>query len=198
MSKKDLSSQGPSQQKLRDFQACSAIAITLDHELFDAVYLELRRIAAWHLSRMSDAITLDPTDLTHEAVASVLAQRKKSWSDKTHLLAIGSMMIRRVLINHIRQRSALKRGGSTCIVWRDPDSLSKRTIRADEVLAIHEALMLLEDRSPRQARVVEMKYFGGLSTCDIAKILGCSQRSVQVEWAHARLWLHREFSNGRR
>jgi len=166
-----------------------------NQELFDIVYSELRRVAAWHISRASESITLGATDLMHEAIARVLAQRNRAWTEKTHLLAIGSLMIRRVLINHIRDRGALKRGGACHVSRIDPETTGKRELLADEMLEIHEAITRLEGRSWKQARIVEMKYFGGLGTCDIARVLGMSERSIQIEWKHAKLWLRRELAH---
>ena len=164
-------------------------------DLCATVYHELRHIAAWHLSSAHQTITIEATELVHEAIARVLKQRKDKWNERSHLLAVASIMIRRVLVNHIRDRSATIRGGgvstSTFIV-----ELSGRSgLSESQLLELHEALERLEKINERQSKVVEMKYFGGLSTKDISVFLDVSERTVQLDWNHARLWLARELSH---
>lgn len=165
-------------------------------ELCETVYQELRHIAAWHLSSTHENITIDATDLVHEAISRVLNQRRAEWNERAHLLAIASIMIRRVLINHIRFRSAAIRGGSGVQRSDVIDLECHRGLTECELLELNEALVRLEKIDERQARIVEMKYFGGLETSDIALYLDVSERSVQLGWNHARLWLARELSNG--
>lgn len=164
-------------------------------ELYSAVYLELKNVAAWHLSTTHDNITLEATDLVHESITRVLKQRRVLWNDRAHLLAIASIMIRRVLINHIHYRAATIRAG-----WAERDEIlidppTNRNLDECELLVLHEALERLEKIDERQARIVEMKFFGGLKTSEIASYLDISERTVQLSWNHARLWLIREMSH---
>ncbi len=164
-------------------------------ELCSAVYLELKNVAAWHLSTTHDNITLDATDLVHESISRVLKQRRVLWNDRAHLLAIASIMIRRVLINHIQHRSATVRAGWTNRQEMLMDPQTPRGIDECELLVLNEALERLEEIDERQARIVEMKFFGGLTSSEIASYLDVSERTVQLSWNHARLWLIREMSD---
>jgi RNA polymerase sigma factor (TIGR02999 family) len=163
--------------------------------LCQTVYQELRHIAAWHLSATHESITLDATDLVHEAISRVLKQRRVEWNERAHLLAVASIMIRRVLVNHIRNRSAAIRGGGHIRQSLLTDPACRQGLTEHELLVLHEALQRLEQINERQTRIVEMKYFGGLSTEDIATYLGISQRTVQLDWIHAKLWLTRELAD---
>jgi len=161
-------------------------------DINSAVYVELRRIAAWHLHRNRDNLTLGATDLVHEAVLRMLRQHKTQWDDPQHLIAIASLMFRRVLASHIRARHAHKRGGRSkpCQLIFDPVD-GDRTQQID-LLALDEALTRLSSHNKRQSQIVELRIFGGLSTVGIADFMDLSPRSVQLLWNHARLWLARE------
>lgn len=164
--------------------------------LCESVYTELKNIAAWHLSTTSINLTLEATDLVHEAISRVIRQRKVDWNERSHLLAIASIMIRRVLMNHIRFRSASIRGGKTNNVTLAVEPVSHDSLHTSTLIELHEAINRLEIIDERQARIVEMKYFGDMQTKDIAVYLDISERSVQLGWSHARLWLYRELSDG--
>ena len=161
----------------------------IDSELIEAIYSELKHIATWHLSAVNKNITLGPTDLTHEAIGRVLRQRKDDWNNESHLLAVASLMVRRVLMTHLRMKSTQKRGGkvTTHRVMYEPQSTD--SLSPIDLLCLCEAIDGLEER---QASVVQMKVFGGMKTARIAEFLGVSERTVQLEWNHARLWLARE------
>lgn len=169
-------------------------AFTTD-ELCATVYQELRNIAAWHLSSAHHSITIEATELVHEAISRVLKQRKDKWNERTHLLAVASIMIRRVLINHIRDRSATVRGGGTITSSIVVELSGQPGFSETQLLELNEALGRLEQVAERQAKIVEMKYFGGLSTAEIASYLEVSERTVQLDWNHARLWLARELAH---
>lgn len=164
--------------------------------LFTSVYFELRSIAAWHISSSGNKITLDPTDLVHDAVSRMLNQRENQWNNSTHLLALTSIMIRRVFLNHIRSRNATIRGGGTRPRSLNQDPAHAGTCSDFDFLAMNEALDRLECISERQARIVEMKFFGGLTTHDMAMYLQVSERTVHMDWNHAKHWLARELANG--
>jgi len=169
-------------------------SLTTD-DLCATVYQELRNIAAWHLSTSHHSITIEATELVHEAISRVLKQRTDKWNERAHLLAVASIMIRRVLINHIRDRSAAVRGGGTTPSSIIVDLGGQSALSESQLLELNEALERLEQIADRQAKIVEMKYFGGLSTSDIATYLDVSERTVQLDWNHARLWLARELAH---
>lgn len=172
----------------------------IDSALIDDIYAELKRVAAWHLSAMHQDITLGPTDLTHEAIGRVLRQKKRDWNNETHLLAVASLMVRRVLLSHLRSKSAQKRGGKqggqSCgqggghRVMFEP--ASREGLSPIDLLCLCESIEGLEER---QSTIVQMKIFGGMKTEMIAEFLSVSVRTVQLEWNHARLWLARELAN---
>ncbi|MFK7759678.1 MAG: ECF-type sigma factor [Phycisphaerales bacterium] len=172
-----------------------ALSEVIGHDAFADVYRDLRALSAWHLSQANDSITLDATDILHEAVHRILKQKNRSFKDKAYFISICSLMMRRVLVNYIHQRNALKRKGNRDAIRIGLDHISLPALKVVEFLAIHEALSKLESLSWRQARIVEMKYFGGLGTDDIATVLELSQRTVQVEWKHAKIWLKRELEH---
>ncbi len=162
--------------------------------LIDAIYLELKRVASWHLAGVRGGVTLDTTDLAHEALGRLLRQDMKLLRDRSHALAVASLMIRRVLSNHQRDRSVVKRGGGIRpirLLW-DPGAEGR--IREVDLLAINEAIDRLESLDFRQAQIVQMRCFGGMTIDTISEYLSLSRRTVQLEWNHARLWLARELA----
>jgi RNA polymerase sigma factor (TIGR02999 family) len=163
----------------------------VDAALIEEVYSELKRVAAWHLSAMHQDITLGPTDLTHEAIGRVLRQKKDDWNNETHLLAVASLMVRRVLLSHLRSRSAQKRGGMEVAHRVLFEPAGREGLSPIDLLCLCEAIDGLEQR---QSTIVQMKVFGGMKTEMIAEFLGVSVRTVQLEWNHARLWLARELA----
>ncbi len=164
--------------------------------LIAAMYSELKRIASWHLAGVNGPITLDVTDLAHDAIGRLLKQGVEGLENRAHALAIASMMVRRVLSNHLRDRSADKRGGSIHIrqLINEPgaEPKSKNTISHVDLLSVNIAIDRLEEIDARQAKIVQMKYFGGMTTQEIAEYLSVSKRTVQMEWSYAKLWLARE------
>lgn len=168
----------------------------VDSALIEEIYAELKRVASWHLSAMHQDITLGPTDLTHEAIGRVLRQKKRDWNNETHLLAIASLMVRRVLLSHLRSKSAQKRGGKGGgqggghRVMFEPES--RAGLSPIDLLCLCESIDSLEER---QSTIVQMKIFGGMKTEMIAEFLDVSVRTVQIEWNHARLWLARELAH---
>jgi RNA polymerase sigma factor (TIGR02999 family) len=151
------------------------------------VYGELRKLARARLrARMRQ--TLSPTDVVHDAFARLLGQEAR-WVNRAHFFAVAAEMIRRVLVDHARARHAQKRGGDARRV-----DLSKVELvhapRSVDVLALEQVLDELAAQDPRQARVVELRYFSGLTFEEIAEALGTSASSAKRDWTTARLWLH--------
>ncbi|MBC7772800.1 MAG: RNA polymerase subunit sigma-70 [Pyrinomonadaceae bacterium] len=161
------------------------------HQLPDAVYTQLRGLAAAMLEQESPGHTLQPTALVHEAYIRLAAQRELSGATREQILALGAIMIRRVLVDHYRHKTALKRGGENGRrVEYEASTLDPR----DGTLAIEEALAKLETLDPGKARIVILKFYGGMSVEQIASLQGESPRKVARDWAFARAWLGMELS----
>ena len=154
------------------------------------VYAELRRLAASYLSRERQGHTLQPTALVHEAYVRLIDQRQIDWTNRAQFIGLAAVMMRRILVNHARDRIADKRGGGAEHV---PLTLAGEGIGAPEVnlLDLHEALNDLTETDPRKGRIVELKFFGGLTTAEIAENLGLSVATVERDWKFARAWLYR-------
>lgn len=155
-------------------------------ELTALLYDELRRIGQNLLVRERPDHTLQPTALVHEAFIRLVDQRAVSWSGRAHFLAIAARVMRRVLVDHARRRAAAKRDPRQLVTgWPssggDDDPL--------DVLALEDALTRLAERDERAARVVELRYFGGLEVEEAAEVLGVSARTVKRDWRLARAWL---------
>ncbi len=158
------------------------------------VYGELRRIAARQLRKERDGHSLDPTDLVHALFLQLVDQRHATWSNRAQFFATAATMMRRILVEHARTRLAAKRGGGAVTVSLtalndDPPSL--RTPLSD-VLAIDRALERLAHRDADQGRIVELRFFAGLSVEEAAHVMGCSTRTIKREWRMAKAWLFRE------
>ena len=164
-------------------------------DLLPLVYEELRRLAASYLRRERPGHTLQPTALVHEAYMRLIEQRQLNWSNRAHFMALAAVMMRRILVNHARDRIARKRGGGAEHV---PLTLAGEGIGAAEVslLDLHEALERLSEADPRKGRIVELKFFGGLTTEEIAETLGISAATVERDWKFARAWLYGAISGG--
>ncbi len=165
-----------------------------DH-LFAALYDELRRLARSHLRHEDAGHTLSATALSHEAWFRLAAQTRTQWRNRGHFLAVASMMMRRILVNHEMARRADKRAAE-----REPLTLSgleQLALPADrDIVAVHEALLALEAVDARAAKVVELRFFGGLENDEVAEVLAVSLATVKRDWALARAWLHRELTGG--
>lgn len=159
------------------------------------VYDELRRRAAAYLRREMDAETLQATALVHEAYLQILDLKEIKWQNRVHFINTVAMLMRRILVDHARQRDAKKRGSGSREL---PISRAERVIDKKDVnlVDLNEALERFALQYPRQAQVVELKFFGGLSTKEIAEVTNeegkSSVRTVERDWTFARTWLHRE------
>jgi RNA polymerase sigma factor (TIGR02999 family) len=156
------------------------------------VYDELRRIARGRLRREQKGHTLAPTELVHEAFLELVPGRV-DWRSRTHFFAIASRAMRNVLIDHAVRRGAAKRGGGAQPVTLD-ERMGALDNSVDELIALGVALERLEQVDARQARVVECRFFGGLSLDETAEALGISAATVSRDWTFARAWLHRELA----
>ena len=161
--------------------------------LFPMVYDELRGIAHHHLRGERAGQTLTTTDLVHEAYFSLVGIDRVSWADRAHFLAVAARAMRRVLINRAEARGAQKRGGQRQQATLDVDSLPTE-MPDEQMLALDEALCLLEARNERYGRIVECRFFAGMSIEETATVLSISPATVKRDWVVARAWLHRELS----
>jgi RNA polymerase sigma factor (TIGR02999 family) len=162
-------------------------------ELMPRVYGELRKVAAHHLSRERPNHTLQPTALVNEVYLKFQSQRRLDILGRTHFVALASMAMRQILVDHARTRRAVKRGGDIVLITLD-DAASISETKAERILELHLALEKLERLDPQEARIVEMRFFGGLTEIEIAAELGISDRWVRAQWSHARAWLRRELA----
>jgi RNA polymerase sigma factor (TIGR02999 family) len=168
-----------------------------EERLLDALYAELRRIATACLRSERNDHTLQPTALVHEAYLRLASQRDKEWQNRTHFLAVAAQAMRRVLVDCARARYAKKRGGDACRVEFDLDLLGTENW-AEELLDIDFCLSRLAEQDERQAKVVEMRFFAGLTEVEIGQLLGISERTVKREWEFARAWLEGELNKSPR
>jgi len=164
-------------------------------QLAPAVYDELRRLAARYLSRERSNHTLQPTALVHEAYLRLIDQSRVEWQNRAHFFGVAAQMIRRILVDHARAHQAAKRG-SGAVHFAIDDALDAAAPRDLDLVALDDALATLATLDPQQSRVIELRFFGGLSVEETAEVLGISPATVKREWAAARAWLYRELSRG--
>ncbi|MFZ2988291.1 ECF-type sigma factor [Ideonella sp.] len=159
--------------------------------LFGLLYKELKRGASAQLRRELPGHTLNASALAHEAWFRLASQDRTRWESRSHFLGVASVMMRRILINHAAARQTDKRQAQRVSLTLPEAELVSDSPTAD-VLAVHEALLAFEAVDPRAAKVVELKFFGGLENEEIASVLEISLATVKRDWALARAWLHRE------
>jgi len=166
------------------------------NQLIPVVYEELRRLAKRHMAGQRRGHTLQTADLVNEAYLKLVNVQETGWKDRLHFFAVASRAMRSVLVDYARRRGYAKRGGNPVRV-----SLSEADQRSEEksaeVIAVDEALSGLAALDPRKSRIVELRYFGGLSVEETAGLLGLSARTIKREWRWARAWLHRELGEER-
>lgn len=162
-----------------------------ESELFQKIYPDLHRIAARHLQNERPGHTLQPTALVNEVYLRLIGKGDVDWQNRSHFFAVAARVMRRILVDHARGRNAAKRGGGV-----SPAALEEVPLLSNEqsalVLAVHECLERLGKLDQRQAQVVEMRFFGGLTEDEIAVVLGISARTVKRDWIMARAWLNAE------
>jgi RNA polymerase sigma-70 factor (ECF subfamily) len=163
--------------------------------LMPSVYPELRRIARHHLGRRPAGHTLESAALANEAYLKLLRAGGIRCQNRVHFLALCSQIIRRILVDHARNRGYAKRGGNAVRVPLD-DVLLRARARGFEVLALDQALEALSKIDARKSRVVELRYFGGLSVEETAEVLGISAETAKRDWKMAKAWLLHELSGG--
>jgi RNA polymerase sigma factor (TIGR02999 family) len=164
-------------------------------DLFTLVYAELRRIAGRQLRGERAGHTLGTTALVHEAWFELAKLERIRWESRAHFLALAAQAMRRVLIDYAVARKSQKRGGGKSHEPLEDDALIAVTERPDEFIALDEALQRLAAINERHARIVECRFFGGMSVEETADVLGTSPATVKRDWALARAWLNRELSS---
>lgn len=161
-------------------------------EIFPLVYDELRRMAARKLRDERTSHTLSATALVHEAWLELTKLNRITWQNRSHYLATAAQAMRRILIDYAVARSRQKRGGGQVPIHLDGEVWAVAETRGEDLLALDEALVRLGAMNERQARVVECRFFGGMSVEETAETLNVSPATVKREWATARAWLNRE------
>ena len=161
--------------------------------LIPLVQPELHRLAHHYMKRESIGHTLQTTALLNEAYLELVEDPKRNWQNRTHFMAAAAQLMRRIMVDHARERHALKRGGGALKVSLDDVALVTEK-RSEELLALDEALEKLAAQDPRKAQIVELRYFGGLTEEETAEFLKLSERTVRREWRMARTWLYRALS----
>ncbi len=160
--------------------------------LLPMLYEELRRLAHYHLQSERPDHTLQTTALVHEAYLRLVGSQSVDFQNREHFIAVASRLMRRILVDYARERRASKREGGCRIAIEYLDALA---VKGDaDLLALDDALNELSAIDERQGKIVEMKFFGGLSAPEISRVLGISRATVDRDWATARVWLHRQMS----
>ncbi len=157
----------------------------------DATYTELLRLASSYLVGETQTVSLSPTVLVHEVYVRMTKQSGVEYQSKSHFFAVASTMMRRILVDHARARSRTKRGGKYQRISMD-ESLIVSTTRDADVLAMDEALRELAKLDDRQARIVEMRFFGGMTVPEVAEALDLSTRTIEKEWQLSKAWLRKQ------
>src|SRR5207244_1939568 len=165
-------------------------------ELIPLVYDELRRLAAYHLRQERRNHTLQATALVHEAYLRLVDQHHVDWKNRSHFFGVAAHLMRRILLMHARKHHAAKRGGSVPTISLDDAVVFTREQSAD-LVALDELLTRLAELDSQQARVVELRFFGGLSVEETADLMEISTATVKRDWAMAKAWLAREMGIGK-
>jgi RNA polymerase sigma factor (TIGR02999 family) len=162
--------------------------------LMPLIYQELRRLAGHYLRAERAGHTLQPTALVHEAYLRLAGEDRADWQDRAHFMGVAARVMRRILVEYARGRATEKRGRGA--VRLEIDALDPRTGATPlvEILVVDEVLLRLAELDPQQGRVVELRYFAGLTVEETAEALRISPRTVKRDWAMASAWLRREFS----
>ena len=161
--------------------------------LVPLLYEDLRRLAAGYMRHESPGHSLQPTALVHEAYVRLIDQRQVHWRNRAHFFGVAAGMMRRILVDHARSRRADKRGGAWDRVTLVEDQVAGGGQEID-LLALHESLERLAAFDPRQERIVELRYFGGLTIEEAAEVVGISEATVVRDWTIAKAWLRADLS----
>jgi RNA polymerase sigma-70 factor, ECF subfamily len=179
-------------QLLMEWSAGNELAT---EKLFPLIYEELHQMARRYIRRQSAKNTFQTTELIHEAYLKLAKQDAQNWQNRAHFFGVAAQAMRHILVDYARSKLAQKRGG-----WQERVTLADNTAisnekRSDEIVELDEALKRLEQLDARKSRVVELKYFGGLTNEEIAEVLKISPETVKRDWRFARTWLLRELAS---
>lgn len=163
--------------------------------LINLVYAELHRLARHYMRQERPGHPLQSTALVHEAYQRLIDSRNVRWQDRTHFFAVSAQLMRRILVDFVRSRQYLKRGGEACHLFLD-EALTVPRERGPELVALDDALSALAATDARKSRVVELRFFGGLTVEETAEVLKVSPKTVLRDWRLAKVWLLRELSKG--
>ncbi len=163
------------------------------NQLMPLVYDELRGLAKRYMSRERSTHTLQTNALVNEAYLRLINQQDVDWQNRAHFFAIAAQVMRNLLVDHARSKQYAKRGGGAQQITLD-EGLAVASEQSVDVLALHEALERLAEVDERKSRIVELRYFGGLSAEETAEVLGVSEITIKREWLKAKAWLFRELS----
>jgi RNA polymerase sigma factor (TIGR02999 family) len=159
------------------------------NELIPLVYARLHRMAAWHMRRERPGHTLQTSALVNEAYCRLVDQRKAVWQNRAQFFCLASHLMRRILVNHAKKRARLKRGGAAQKISLDETAIMPER-RGAALIMLDDALTRLANVDPQMSRIVEMKFFGGLSMEEIASVEKVSTKTIQREWLKAKAWLY--------
>lgn len=163
-------------------------------QLIPAVYQELRRMAERYLRQENPGHTLQPTALVHEAYLRLIDQTRVEWQNRAHFFGVAAQMMRRILVDHAKTKQRVKRGGNAVNLSLE-EALHYGQDRAAELIALDDALHALATFDSRKSRVVELRYFGGLSVEETAQVLEIAPKTVTRDWNMAKAWLNQQLSN---
>jgi RNA polymerase sigma factor (TIGR02999 family) len=164
------------------------------NQILPHIYDELRRLASSYLRRERSNHTLQPTALVHEAYMKLIDQTRVKWQNRAHFFGIAAQVMRRILMDHARKHTAEKRGGDAEVLPIEEEILIVSHDKSAELIALDDALKQLAEMDERKAKIVELRYFGGLSIEETAEVIGVSVPTVNREWRMAKAWLYSELA----
>jgi RNA polymerase sigma factor (TIGR02999 family) len=176
--------------------AWSSGDVTAQDDVIRAVYQQLHRMAEGYLRRESPGNSLQPTALVHEAYLRLVDQTQVNWQNRAHFFGVAAQMMRRILVDHARAKQREKRGGQERKLSLE-EAITASRERAAELVQLDEALVGLSKVDQRKSRVVELRFFGGLSVEETAEVLGVSPQTVMRDWKLAKAWLYDEINRAR-
>jgi RNA polymerase sigma factor (TIGR02999 family) len=190
----DPPSQDAPRQVTRILGSLASGDLQASGELLPLVYGDLRKLAAARMARLAPGQTLQATALVHEAYVRLVGSSDPGWEGRAHFFGAAARAMREILADHLQRKGSLKRGGHLRRVGEDTAAQLSSEGPSDDMLAVEEALEEFEREYPRKAEVVTLSFFGGLTSAEIAEVLGLSARTVERDWRFAKAWLNRRLA----